>query len=96
MTLRTSALLAIPLALFAAAVYFLRTRRLPRSSSPETREPAVTVAKRAGGTTPCVVAIDWSGAKTGSRNKIFLAEAVGGRLSALEGGRDRSRVSAGC
>lgn len=88
---RTSVLLAIPFALFAAAVYFLRSRRLPRSSSPETREPSATPTTR-DDETPRVIAIDWSGAKTGSRNKIFLAEAVDGRLLTLEDGRTRDQL----
>ena len=86
-----SALLAIPIALFVAAIYFLRTRRLPRSSSPVTREPSATTTTR-DDETPRVIAIDWSGAKTGARNKIVLAEAAGGTLLNLEGGRDREQL----
>ena len=39
-----------------------------------------------------VVAVDWSGAKTGARSKIWLAEVRDGRLSRLESGRDRAGV----
>ena len=39
-----------------------------------------------------VIAIDWSGAKTGARRKIWLAEACGGRLTRLESGRDGTEV----
>ena len=37
-----------------------------------------------------VVAVDWSGAKTGARSRIWLAEVRDGRLSRLESGRDRA------
>ena len=39
-----------------------------------------------------VIAIDWSGAKTGAKSKIWLAEACDGRLTRLESGRGRSEV----
>ena len=39
-----------------------------------------------------VIAIDWSGAKTGARRKIWLAEARAGRLTRLESGRDGREV----
>jgi hypothetical protein len=40
------------------------------------------------------IAVDWSGARTGERRTIWLAEAVGGRLVRLEGGRTREEVVA--
>ena len=40
------------------------------------------------------IAIDWSGAKTGARSKIWLAEVRDGRLTRLESGRDRREVVA--
>ena len=36
-----------------------------------------------------VIAVDWSGAKSGARSKIWLAEVCAGRLTRLESGRDR-------
>ena len=39
-----------------------------------------------------VIAIDWSGAKSGARSKIWLAEVRAGRLTRLESGRDRREV----
>ena len=39
-----------------------------------------------------VIAVDWSGAKTGARSKIWLAEVREGRLTRLESGRDRAEV----
>ena len=41
---------------------------------------------------PRAIAVDWSGARTGAARKIWVAEAVDGRLEALEGGRDRDAV----
>jgi hypothetical protein len=41
---------------------------------------------------PRIVAIDWSGAKTGAAKKIWLAEARDGALERLEGGRDRDQI----
>ena len=41
---------------------------------------------------PRVLAVDWSGALTGERRKIWLAEARGGRLLRLECGRDREEL----
>ncbi len=41
-----------------------------------------------------VIAVDWSGAKSGSRRKIWLAEVVGGRMVRLESGRTREEVTA--
>jgi hypothetical protein len=38
------------------------------------------------------VAVDWSGALQGEQRKIWLAEAVGGRLVRLEAGRNREEV----
>lgn len=38
------------------------------------------------------IAVDWSGAKTGARSKIWLAEVRNGRLTRLESGRDRAEV----
>ena len=35
-----------------------------------------------------VIAVDWSGAKTGAKHKIWLAEVRAGRLTRLESGRD--------
>ena len=40
------------------------------------------------------IAVDWSGATTGERTKIRIAEAVDGRLVALEGGRTRAEAIA--
>ena len=40
------------------------------------------------------IALDWSGARTGERRAIWLAEAAGGRLVRLEGGRSREEVVA--
>jgi hypothetical protein len=39
-----------------------------------------------------VVAVDWSGAKSGAGRRICLAEVVDGRLQRLEGGRDRTAL----
>jgi diadenosine tetraphosphate (Ap4A) HIT family hydrolase len=39
-----------------------------------------------------VIAIDWSGAKSGARSRIWLAEVRDGRLTRLESGRDRREV----
>lgn len=39
-----------------------------------------------------VIAVDWSGAKSGARSKIWLAEVRDGRLIRLESGRDRREV----
>ena len=41
-----------------------------------------------------VIAIDWSGAKSGAKSKIWLAEVRDGRLTRLESGRDRREVVA--
>lgn len=43
---------------------------------------------------PRVIAIDWSGAVAGERNKIFLAEADDSGLIRLENGRSREQVTA--
>ncbi len=40
-----------------------------------------------------VLAVDWSGARTGARKKIWLAEVVDGRMVGLESGRDRDEVT---
>ena len=40
------------------------------------------------------IAVDWSGAKSGARSKIWLAEVRDGLLTRLESGRDRSEVVA--
>lgn len=42
--------------------------------------------------TPCSIAVDWSGAATGSERRIWLAEARGGRLLRLECGRTREEL----
>lgn len=42
---------------------------------------------------PRVVAIDWSGAKSGARRKIWLAEALDGELVRLEDGRNRAELA---
>jgi Protein of unknown function (DUF429) len=39
------------------------------------------------------IAIDWSGAVTGSDRKIWLAEAAEGQVIRLEGGRDRDTIT---
>ncbi len=41
-----------------------------------------------------VIAVDWSGAKTGAKSKIWLAEVCSGRLTRLESGRDREELIA--
>ena len=41
-----------------------------------------------------VIAIDWSGAKSGASSKIWLAEVHDGRLMRLESGRDRGQLMA--
>ncbi|MDP9363775.1 MAG: hypothetical protein M3Q10_06050 [Chloroflexota bacterium] len=41
-----------------------------------------------------VIAIDWSSAVQGAKKKIWLAEAIDGRLVRLESGRDRDAVAA--
>lgn len=40
------------------------------------------------------IAIDWSGARTGARKTIWVAEAVDGGITFLENGRDREQVAA--
>jgi guanosine-3',5'-bis(diphosphate) 3'-pyrophosphohydrolase len=42
---------------------------------------------------PRVLAIDWSGAKSGARRKIWLAEARSGELVRLESGRNRLEMA---
>lgn len=42
---------------------------------------------------PRALAIDWSGAKSGARRKIWLAEARNGELLRLENGRNRGEVA---
>ncbi len=39
------------------------------------------------------IAVDWSGAVSGAQRKIWLAEAVGGRITRLESGRDRAAIA---
>jgi hypothetical protein len=41
-----------------------------------------------------ILAVDWSGARTGEQRAIWLAEAVSGRLVRLEGGRTREELVA--
>ena len=41
-----------------------------------------------------VMAVDWSGAKSGAKSKIWLAEVCAGRLTRLESGRDRKELIA--
>lgn len=41
-----------------------------------------------------VIAVDWSGAKTGAKSKIWLAEVCSGRLTRLEAGRKPPEVIA--
>jgi hypothetical protein len=41
-----------------------------------------------------VLAVDWSGAATKGRQKIWIAEAVDGKLETLEGGRTRAETIA--
>ncbi|MGI9187337.1 MAG: hypothetical protein ACR2J9_07460 [Gaiellales bacterium] len=41
---------------------------------------------------PRAIAVDWSGATTGERAKIWIAEAVDGELQTLESGRTRSEA----
>lgn len=43
---------------------------------------------------PRILAVDWSGARSGEHRAIWLAEAVDGRLVRLEGGRSRERLVA--
>jgi hypothetical protein len=40
------------------------------------------------------IAVDWSGARAGEGRSLWLAEAVGGQLVRLEGGRSRAEVVA--
>ena len=40
-----------------------------------------------------VIAIDWSGARSGAERRIWIAEAVDGRLELLEDGRTRGEVA---
>jgi hypothetical protein len=40
-----------------------------------------------------IIAIDWSGARTGAAKRIWLAEAVQGQLVRLENGRSREQVA---
>ena len=42
------------------------------------------------------IAIDWSGAKSGARSRIWLAEVRDGCLTRLESGRDRGRSNRAC
>lgn len=42
---------------------------------------------------PRVIAVDWSGATSGERRKIWLAESVDGRLIRLENGRNRTELA---
>ena len=39
-----------------------------------------------------VIAVDWSGAKTGAKSRIWLAEVCDGRLTRLESGRTRQEL----
>lgn len=41
-----------------------------------------------------VIAVDWSGARSGAKSRIWLADVCGGRLSRLESGRTRREVIA--
>ena len=43
---------------------------------------------------PRILAVDWSGARTGEARAIWLAEVMGGRLIRLECGRSREEVVA--
>jgi hypothetical protein len=43
---------------------------------------------------PRILAVDWSGARAREQRAIWLAEAVGGRLVRLEGGRGREELMA--
>jgi hypothetical protein len=43
---------------------------------------------------PRILAVDWSGARSGEHRAIWLAEARDGRLVRLEGGRDREQLVA--
>lgn len=43
---------------------------------------------------PRAIAVDWSGATTGERAKIWIAEAVDGELQTLESGRTRAEAIA--
>lgn len=40
-----------------------------------------------------VLAVDWSGAKTGARSKIWLCEVAGGKVLRLESGRTRQEIA---
>jgi Protein of unknown function (DUF429) len=42
--------------------------------------------------TPRVIAVDWSGAETRVRNKLWLAECTGSTLTRLENGRSREEL----
>ncbi len=41
-----------------------------------------------------VIVVDWSGARTGAKSRIWLAEVCSGRLTRLESGRDREELIA--
>jgi len=41
-----------------------------------------------------VIAVDWSGARSGAKSRIWLADVCGGRLTRLESGRTRREVIA--
>ena len=43
---------------------------------------------------PRAIAVDWSGAVTGERAKLWIAEAIDGELQSLESGRTRDEVIA--
>src|ERR671930_222421 len=43
---------------------------------------------------PRILAVDWSGARTGEHRAIWLAEALDSRLVRLEAGRDREQLVA--
>jgi hypothetical protein len=43
---------------------------------------------------PRILAVDWSGARTGEHRAIWLAEARGGRIVRLEGGQNREQLVA--
>lgn len=60
-------------------------RRSPRNGSGDGRHHASRP--------PRVIAVDWSGAKTGAERTIWLAEVTGGRLVRLENGRNREEIA---
>ena len=58
------------------------------------RSPRTLPAHRWPRSMTRVIAVDWSGARTGAKSRIWLAEICSGRLTRLESGRDRDELIA--